>query len=94
MMNRTEADGLAVYTDVKANELEVEQISLIGGPTLENLTDSLDALIEEEYVPYEATLGQYLSKEQAVKRYEALKAHFETYGNYWQGTGPYFLRVC
>ncbi|MGI6258443.1 MAG: ABC transporter substrate-binding protein [Anaerolineaceae bacterium] len=92
MMNRTEADGLAVYTDVKANELEVEQISLIGGPTLENLTDSLDALIEEEYVPYEATLGQYLSKEQAVKRYEALKAHFETYGNYWQGTGPYFLK--
>ena len=92
MMNRTEADGLAVYTDVKANDLELEQISLIGGPTLENLTTSLDALIAEEFVPYEATLGQYLSKEQAVTRYEALKAHYATTGNYWQGTGPYYLK--
>jgi peptide/nickel transport system substrate-binding protein len=92
MMNSAEAAVELVYTDSKATEKDVEQMSLIGGPSLEILGKHLDKLIEEGTIPYEATLGEYITKEEAVERYKALKAYFDSYGNYWQGTGPYFLK--
>lgn len=92
MMNSAEAAHELAYTESKALELEVEQTSTIGGPSLEILTKHLDQLIADGTIPYEPTLGQYITKEQAIARYQALKAHFEKYGNYHQGVGPYFLK--
>ena len=92
MMNSVEAVGELAYTSSKATEKNVDQISLIGGPSLEVLGKHLDKLIEEGTIPYEPTLGDYITKEEAIERYKALKAHFDKYGNYWQGTGPYFLK--
>lgn len=92
MMNKAEADGKLAYSDDKAGELNIEQTSLIGGPSLEILTTALDELIAAKTIPYEPTLGKYITADQAVARYEALKAYFTKYGNYWQGTGPYFLK--
>ncbi len=92
MMNSAEAAHELAYTESKALELEVEQTSTIGGPSLEILTKHLDKLIADGTIPYEPTLGQYITKEQAIARYKALKAHFEKYGNYHQGVGPYFLK--
>jgi peptide/nickel transport system substrate-binding protein len=92
MMNAAEAAGELAYTEKKATENEIEQTSLIGGPSLEILGKQLDKLIEEGTIPYEPTLGEYIDKDKAIKRYEALKTHFDAYGNYWQGTGPYFLK--
>ena len=92
MMNSAEAAGELAYSESKALEKEVEQTSLIGGPSLEILGKHLDKLIEEGTIPYEPTLGAYITKDQAVERYKALKAYFDSYGNYWQGTGPYFLK--
>ncbi len=92
MMNAAEAAGELAYTEDKALDKEVEQTSLIGGPSLEILGKHLDNLIAEGTIPYEPTLGEYIDKDEAVARYEALKAYFDAYGNYWQGTGPYFLK--
>jgi peptide/nickel transport system substrate-binding protein len=92
MMNSAEAAKELAYSERKALELEVEQTSTIGGPSLDILTAHLDKLIEEETIPYEPTLGQYITSEQAVARYQALKDHFTKYGNYHQGVGPYFLK--
>ncbi|HHW93254.1 MAG TPA: hypothetical protein GX734_02020 [Clostridiaceae bacterium] len=92
MMNAAEAAGELAYTEEKAQEKEVEQTSLIGGPSLEILGKHLDKLIEEGTIPYEPTLSAYITKDKAVERYKALKAYFDAYGNYWQGTGPYFLK--
>jgi peptide/nickel transport system substrate-binding protein len=92
MMNSAEAAHELAYTESKALELEVEQTSTIGGPSLEILGKHLDQLIADGTIPYEPTLGQYITKEQAIARYKALKAHFEKYGNYHQGVGPYFLK--
>jgi len=92
MMNSAEAASELAYSEDKALELEVEQTSLIGGPALEILGKHLDQLIADGTIPYEPTLGQYITKEQAIARYQALKAHFDAYGNYWQGVGPYFLK--
>lgn len=92
MMNSAESAHEIAYSESKASELNVEQTSLIGGPSLEILGKHLDQLIAEGTIPYEPTLGQYINKDQAIARYKALKAHFDTYGNYWQGVGPYFLK--
>ncbi len=92
MMNAAEAAGKLAYTEVKSKEKEIEQTSLIGGPSLAILGAELDKLIADGTIPYEATLGKYIDKKQATARYEALKAHYDTYGNYWQGTGAYFLK--
>jgi len=85
-----EAKELA-YTTEKSTENECEWTSFIGGPSLEILAAKLDELIANQTVPYEATLGQYMTPEQAVARYESLKAFYEAKGHMWTGTGPYFV---
>ncbi len=89
--NAAEAAGLLAYSADKSTVKEIEQTSFIGGPSLEILLAQLDELIANKTVPYEATLGQYITPEQAVARYEALKAWYGEKGNLWQGTGPYYI---
>lgn len=91
MMNKAEADGKLAYTDYKAAETELEQTSLIAGPSLEILATALDELIEAKTIPFEPTLGQYVTEEEALARYEALKAWYAEKGHFWVGTGPYYL---
>ncbi|HOZ38696.1 MAG TPA: ABC transporter substrate-binding protein [Anaerolineaceae bacterium] len=89
--NAAEAAGLLAYSPDKSTELEVEWTSFIGGPSLEILAAQLDELIANQTIPYEATLGQYITAEEAVARYEALKAWYTEKGHFWQGTGAYYL---
>ncbi len=89
--NAAEAAGLLAYPPTNPLSREIEQTSFIGGPSLEILLAQLDELIANKTVPYEATLGQYITPEQAVARYEALKAWYGEKGNLWQGTGPYYI---
>ena len=79
------------YTDYKAAETELEQTSLIAGPSLEILATALDELIAAKTIPFEPTLGQYVTEEEALARYEALKAWYTEKGHFWVGTGPYYL---
>ena len=85
-----EAGELALSSD-KSAAAEIEQTSYIGGPSLEILEKYLDQMIEEEYIPYEATIGEYITKEDAVARYEALKAFYADKGHFWVGTGAYYI---
>ena len=89
--NAAEAAGELAYSSNKATAEEIEQTSFIGGPSLEILLKYLDQLIADQTIPYEATLGQYITAEEAVARYEALKAWYEDKGHFWQGTGAYYL---
>ena len=89
--NAAEAAGELAYTTDKSTAKEIEWTSFIGGPSLEILAAKLDELIANKTVPYEATLGQYMTPEQAVARYEALKAWYAEKGHMWVGTGPYFV---
>ncbi len=89
--NLAEANGELAWSADKAEVNEVEQISFIGGPSLEILTKYLDQAIAESYIPYEPTLGQYITPEEAAARYENLKAFYEEHGHFWVGTGPYIL---
>jgi peptide/nickel transport system substrate-binding protein len=87
-----EAGGWLAFSAAKAAALEVEQTSFIAGPSLEILKAELDAAQEEAFIPFEPTLGQYISTEEAAARYDNLQEWVRRYGHFWIGTGPYFLQ--
>jgi peptide/nickel transport system substrate-binding protein len=89
--NLAEAAGEAAYSIDKAEPAGIEQISYIGGPTLEILDAKLEAATAETLIPYAPTMSEYLTAEEATARYANLKAFKDTYGHYWLGTGPYYL---
>ncbi len=89
--NLAESNGELAYSIDKADATEVEQMNFVGGPSLEILAGKLDQAITESYIPFEPMLSQYITKDEAKARYEALKAFYDEHGHFWQGTGPYIL---
>ena len=89
--NLAEAAGELAYTQDKADNAEIENTSWVGGPSLEILVKYLDQAAAESYIPFEPTLGQYVTKEEADLRYANLKQWYEDHGHFWVGTGPYYL---
>jgi peptide/nickel transport system substrate-binding protein len=86
-----EANGEAAFSDDKAASLEVEQISYIAGPVLDLLKAALDTAQAEGTIPYEPTLGQYITAEEAAERYANLQEWFRRRGHFHMATGPYYL---
>jgi peptide/nickel transport system substrate-binding protein len=84
------AKELAFSTD-KAGILEVEWMSYIAGPSLDILTKNLAQAATDKYIPYAATLGQYVTADEAAARYANLQAWYAARGHYWVGLGPFFL---
>jgi len=89
--NLVDANKEAAWSDDKANTNEVEQISFVGGPTLEILNKYLDQAMADNYIPFAPTLSQYLTAEEAAARYAAIKNFYAEKGHMWIGTGPYIL---
>jgi peptide/nickel transport system substrate-binding protein len=89
--NLAESNKELAYTSNKADTLQVEQTSWVGGPSLEILSKYLDQAAGESYIPFEPTLGQFVTKEEADLRYANMKKWYEAHGHYWIGTGPYYL---
>ncbi len=89
--NLAEAAGEITYSEDKAALLEVEQMSWVGGPSLEVLAKYLDQAAAESHIPFATTMSQYVTKEEADLRYANLKAWYEDHGHFWVGTGPYYL---
>jgi peptide/nickel transport system substrate-binding protein len=87
-----EANGEAAFTADKAESLGVEWMSFIAGPTLELMKAQLDLAQEGNVIPYEPTLGQYITAEEATQRYENLQEWYRRYGHFWVTSGPYFLQ--
>ncbi|NPA07197.1 MAG: ABC transporter substrate-binding protein, partial [Chloroflexi bacterium] len=86
-----EANQELAFTQDKADALEVEWMNYVAGPSLEILAKYLDQALNETYIPYEPTLGQYITKDEAAQRYQNLKAWYEDKGHFWVGTGPFYL---
>lgn len=91
--NLAEENGELAYSIDKAGSKDpaIEQTSFIGGPSLEILAAKLDQAIADKYIPYAPTMSKYLTADEAVARYEALKAFYAEHGHFWVGTGPYML---
>jgi len=89
--NLSEQNQELAYSTDKADALEIEWMSFIGGPSLEILAKYLDQATAESYIPYPNVLGQYITAEEAAARYANLKAWYGAHGHFWLGTGPYYL---
>jgi len=91
MGNLAEAGGETAYGAGKADRNSVEWTNFVGGPSLDILNTHLDTAIADSTIPYEATLGQYVTADEAAERYANLKAWGDAHGHFWSATGPYFL---
>lgn len=89
--NLAEAAGELAYTADKADASQIENTSWVGGPSLEILSRYLDQAASKSYIPYEPTLGEFITKEEADLRYSNLKKWYADHGHFWIGTGPYYL---
>jgi len=69
----------------------VEWISYIAGPSLEILRTELISATAETYIPYAATMGQFVTAEEAALRYDNTETWYKEQGHFWIGTGPFFL---
>ena len=86
-----EEKGLAAFTAAKADKIGVERLNYITGATLKTLKDMLDEVIATKYIPYKEVLGKYITEDEALARYNALKAWYEAKGHFWIGDGPFYL---
>lgn len=87
-----EANSELAFSQAKSGELEVEWMSYISGPSLEILKKYLDQAAAESYIPYSATLGQYVTADEAAARWANYTEFNRRWGHFWLGTGPYFLQ--
>lgn len=89
--NLAEAAGELAYSQDKADAAKIEWTNLIGGPSLDILSKHLDEADSQSLIPFEPTLGQYITADQAKARYDNLKAWYAAHSHFWVGTGPYYL---
>ena len=87
-----ESKELAFSSD-KADALEVEWMSYISGPSMEVLKKYLDEAAADGFIPYEATMSEYVTADEAKARYENLSKFYDKYQHFWVGTGPYILKA-
>jgi len=88
---KAESAGELAFTSAKSDEMEVEWMNYIGGPSLDILAGHLQDAMEENFIPYEPTLGEYVDAEEAEMRWANYQDWFEAHDHFWIGTGPYYL---
>jgi peptide/nickel transport system substrate-binding protein len=91
LMLRGEANGGFAFTPDKAEANEIERTNMVAGPSLEVFAAELVTATEENYVPYAATLGNFVTADDAAARYANLAEFARRYGHYYLGTNVYFL---
>jgi peptide/nickel transport system substrate-binding protein len=90
--NLSEEAGELAYSADKSDALSVEWMSYIAGPSLDLLAARLDEAAAANLIPFEPTMGEFVTAEEAAARYANLQTFYEQYGHFWVGTGPYILQ--
>jgi len=93
---RADAAGQVAFSadaaDARSTETAtVEWFSQIGGPSLGFISEQLDLMAAESYIPYANVLSAFITPEEVAARIENAKAFYSEYGHYNIGTGPYIL---
>ena len=86
-----ETDLELAFSADKAEVNDIEWLNFISGPSLEILRAKLGTAIEETYIPYAPTLGQYITAEEAAERYANFLEWYQQQGHFWVNTGPFYL---
>ncbi|MCS7216635.1 MAG: ABC transporter substrate-binding protein [Candidatus Bipolaricaulota bacterium] len=90
---QAEAAKELAFSSSKARRLGVEWMNYLAGPSLTILTKYLNENLATGYVPYANVLGKYVSKDEAIARYQALKKWYEAKGHLWVANGPLYVDV-
>jgi len=88
---QAEADAVLAYSPDKSEALGVEWTNFIGGPSLDILAGYLEQDVASPFIPYEPTLGQYITADEATTRYANLQDFYTARHHFWIGTGPFYL---
>jgi peptide/nickel transport system substrate-binding protein len=83
--------GEATFSADKADELQVEWLSYLAGPTIEILKTHLDQAVISGTVPYSPTMNQYVDTAEVQSRFANLAEWYRQRGHFWIGTGPYYM---
>lgn len=86
-----ETNEEAAFSSAKANKLNVNQIGMHTGPTIDILAKYLVEAKDTGYIPFEKELGKYITAEEAAMRYQNLERWYVEKNHFWIGTGPMYL---
>jgi len=86
-----EEDKRLAFSQSKSEKLGVESMNFINGPSLPILKSYLDEAKATNYIPYEPTMGQYVTEAEAVGRWSDLERWYSDRGHFWVGSGPFYL---
>ncbi len=90
---KAEENKELAFSSDKADALEVEWMSFISGPSLEVLEKYMGQAADEGFIPYENTMKEYVTADEAKARYDNLKTFYGEYKHFWLGTGPFVLKA-
>lgn len=79
------------FSSAKAKKLGVEWMSYIAGPSLVVLEKYRKQALEQRFIPYANTLGQYVTPEEAERRYQLWGDWYQQRKHFWVGQGPFYL---
>jgi peptide/nickel transport system substrate-binding protein len=79
------------FSSSKADDLKVEWMSYIAGPSLPILEKYRQQALQTSYIPYANFLGKYISAKDISDRYTALGSWYQKTGHFWVGNGPYYI---
>ncbi|MFN3346615.1 MAG: ABC transporter substrate-binding protein [Candidatus Bipolaricaulaceae bacterium] len=91
LLVRAETQGRLAMSRAKAKALGAEWASLLSGPSLEILRETLAACMNEAFLPYPRLLRSLVSAEEVRERYAALARWVAEKGHFWVGNGPYLV---
>ena len=91
-----ETNNKLAFSSAKATNKSCEQLSFIGGPSLNILNSILNNVTtlgnpNYQYIPYAPTVGDYITPAEALTRYQNLKTWYNARHHFWVGTGPYYM---
>lgn len=86
-----ETDRKLAFSSSKADRLKIEWMSYIAGPSLAVLERYRLQALKEGFIPYENTLGAYVTREEVRKRYEAIGEWYQRKKHFWVGQGPFYV---
>lgn len=88
---RAEAAGQLAFSYEKSGDLGIPQTNFIGGTSLSILDGQLALALGSSYIPYGATLDDYITPAEAAARYANLDSWYGSRGHFWVGDGPFYL---
>jgi peptide/nickel transport system substrate-binding protein len=86
-----EANNELCFSMDKADTLKVEWTSYIAGPSIPILKKYLDQAIAQKFIPYKNVLGNYVSENEALERYNNLKNWYNAKRHFLVGIGPFYV---